>query len=251
MRDVMPSQVVAAIDELFPHAKKGLTDGKVDASRSTQLRGILNLAEAIPGALLPTNSSDYSAFVLAKSTIEETLGQWQSRGAIGSMPPAGGADAVTTLRRTLAALPDEHPPATQTDLAFIKDEELREDISLDIGAAERSLQGSEWKLCMIMAGAVIEDLLHWKLGQCDPAALKGAPKAPRELLDSWSLASMIDVAEELGVLRDANNVSSARVAKDYRNLIHPGRRARRAERPTRARAHAAIGGMYGVIDELR
>jgi hypothetical protein len=52
------------------------------------------------------------------------------------------------------------------------------------------------------------------------------------------------------MLQNANAITSAQMARDYRNLIDPGRRARRAERPTRVRAYAAIGGMYGVMDSF-
>jgi hypothetical protein len=126
--------------------------------------------------LLP---QDYSTFVQAKDTFSDTLATWIHRRATGTMPTKDGVDAVTALRRALVKLRDDCPAPRHVDLAFITDADVREDISLDIGTAERSLHASEWKPAMIMAGAVIEDLLHWRLGQFDPATLHSAATAPR------------------------------------------------------------------------
>jgi hypothetical protein len=247
----MPSQVVAALERMFPHAGANQPGASIDPSLSGKVQSLLDLVADIPEQLIVLAPQDYAAFVQATGTMRDTLATWIHRGVTGTMPSVDGFDAVTVLRRELTKLRDDFPAAAHVDLAFIADAEIREDISLDVGIAERSLHASEWKPAMIMAGAVIEDLLHWRLGQLEPAILRGAATAPAGPLDNWNLASMIDVAEELSILRNANTITSARVAKDYRNLIHPGRRARRAERPTRARAYTAIGGMYGVIDELR
>jgi hypothetical protein len=76
---------------------------------------------------------------------------------------------------------------------------------------------------------------------------QGEPVPP----DKWKLIPMIEVAEELHILQNANTIAAEQMARDHRNLIHPGRRARLAERPTRGKAYTAIGGMYGVVDELR
>jgi hypothetical protein len=256
MPTIVPSEAVIALERMFPHAMNDQPGGSIQPSHSAKIRSLLDLVNDIPEQLIVLPPQDYAAFVQAKGTISDTLGVWTHRGAIGGMPNIDGVDVVTVLRRALVKLQDDFPAPKHVDLSFISDPDVREDLSLDVGTAERSLHAGEWKPAMIMAGAVIEDLLHWKLGQVDPAKLQVATKAPRAKgkivpLDAWKLYSMIDVAEELGVLRNANTITSARVAKDYRNLIHPGRRSRKAERPTRARAYVAIGGMYGVIDELR
>ena len=69
MKSVMPSQVVATIDRLFPHAALGATDGKLDASYSTKLRGLCNLVSAVPAALVQCSPADYADYVLAIATI--------------------------------------------------------------------------------------------------------------------------------------------------------------------------------------
>jgi hypothetical protein len=136
MRSVMPSQVVAVIDRLFPHAEKESVMEK-SPSQSTKVRGLLYLVEAIPAELLLKRDRTMR-LSFSEKHVSETLALWQSRGAVGTMPPADGADAVVTLRRTLAVLPDEHPAAAHAELAFIPEDDLRESIRLDIGAAHRA-----------------------------------------------------------------------------------------------------------------
>lgn len=250
MPSMMPTQVVAALDQLFPHAATGQPGGSIQPSHSPKIQALLDLVNEIPEQLIVLDPGAYATFVHARATMRDAMAIWVSRGATGGMSNVGNVDAVTALRSALVKLRDDFPAPKHTNLAFISDDDIREDILLDVGTAERSLHHSEWKPAMVMAGAVIEDLLHLKLRQLDPALLQAAVTAPKDALDRWNLSQMIDVSEELGILRRANTLTSARLTKDYRNLIHPGRRARRSERPTRARAYTAIGGMYGVIDEL-
>jgi hypothetical protein len=252
MPAIVPSQVVVALDRIFPHAASDQRDAKIDSGSTHKLRSVLDLVNDIPEQLIVLPPQDYATFVQAKGTISDGLQIWTHRGLAGTLPNIDGVDAVTVLRRALIQLRDDYPAPKHVNLSFITDDDIREDLRLDIATAERSLHASEWKPAMIMAGAVIEDLLHWKLAR-DAAKLAGAKRGPKKSipLDNWTLESMIDVAEELGVLRNANTIASARMAKDYRNLIHPGRRARSADRPTRGKAYTSIGGMYGVIDELR
>lgn len=248
MKSVMPSQVVATIDNLFPHAARG-NAGSLDASHSTKLRGLCDLVSAIPTELVQCSDADYSALVLAVATIKQTLTQWQSRGAIGEMPPSGGADAVTALRRILAQLPDEYPPAAHADLAFIASGELRESIRTDVGAAHRANNQAEWKAATVLAGAAIEALLHWRLSREAPATLAAAPRAPKRDLNDYVLSDYINVAEDLSII-SAKTATAVLLAKDYRNLIHPGRAVRLSERCSRSTSLQALGALEAVIEAL-
>lgn len=85
-----------------------------------------------------------------------------------------GFDAVTVIRRALAKCPDEYPPSPTTELLFIKDPALRENIRQDLGASNRALSNAEWKAATVLAGAAIEALLRWRLQEPspDPAAIR-------------------------------------------------------------------------------
>jgi hypothetical protein len=146
------------------------------------------------------------------------------------MAPVAGADAVTTIRRILATLPDEYPPAAHAELQFISELDLRGSIRADVGAAHRALGGGEWKAATILAGSAIEALLHARLSQFDPMQRAAAPRAPtskgvKKDLDDFVLYDCIVVAEDLKLINGAT-ATAALLAKDYRNLIHPGRAAR-------------------------
>src|SRR5258708_18831547 len=138
------------------------------AGGGSQYLGILNLLKDVPDELIILTPTDYSELVLAKSTIEEHLAHWRSRGNVGEMALVKGFDVVTVIRRALAKCPDEFPPSTTTELLFIKDAELRENIRRDLGATERALHNAEWKAATVLAGATIEALLHWRLQEPSP-----------------------------------------------------------------------------------
>ncbi|WP_146188366.1 hypothetical protein [Methylosinus sporium] len=230
MSQVMPSQVVQTIDELFPHAAQGR------ASHSPAMTGIISLAKAIPPELISVSSNDYADFVLAISTIEYHLRVWQARGNVGGMAPVKGMDAISIIRQVLVKCPDEFPPSATTELIFIGDRELRNSIRRDLGAATRAFDNSEWKAATVLAGAAIEALLLWKLQEppLDDNAVQFAAKAvtaagkcerPKPDLDRWNLDQYIEVATHLDIIR-GDTPSAAKLAQNFRNLIHPGRAAR-------------------------
>jgi hypothetical protein len=61
-------------------------------------------------------------------------------------------------------------------------------------------------------------------------------KKPNPDLDHWELTHFIEAASELKLLQpDTSN--AARLARNFRNLIHPGRAARLAQSCNRATAY--------------
>ena len=135
MKQVMPSQVVQTIDELFPHAAKGVGNGQLEASsHGPQLLGIVSLIEDIPPELLSFSPEYYAELVLAVSAIKAHLTAWTAfAGKQRMMQPVKGRDAVTVIRRALAVCSDEYPPPSTTTLSFITDDALRENIRSDVG----------------------------------------------------------------------------------------------------------------------
>jgi hypothetical protein len=102
MAHVMPSQVVETIDDLFPHAKQVRDSTILTVSNIHQLLGVLSLLKEVPDQLIVLSPADYADLVLAKSTIEETLAVWRSRGNVGAMAHVKGLDTITVPRRALA-----------------------------------------------------------------------------------------------------------------------------------------------------
>jgi hypothetical protein len=260
MARVMPSQVVQTIDNLFSHAAANRPSGQLDQQHSSKLLGILNLLKDVPDELISLAPGDYASLVLAKSTIEEHLAIWRAQGNIGNMAHVGGFDAVTVIRRELAKCPDEYPPPVTTELLFISDVPLRENIRRDLGAINRALNNAEWKAATVLAGAAIEALLHWRLQEPTPGAVavQSAVTAlvanktiskPDSNLDRWELHHFIEVAAHLNLLKP-DTCSAARLARNFRNLIHPGRASRLAQTCDRATAYSAVGALEHVIRDL-
>jgi hypothetical protein len=261
MIKVMPSQIVQTIDELFPHAKRGVENGTLFASHGPELLGLLNLVRAIPDELINLSSVDYAEFVLITSTIEVHLETWASRGNVGQMAHVKGRDAVTALRRVLTQCPDEYRPSSAAEFLFIKDAELRESIRSDTGAVNRALSNAEWKAATVLAGATIEALLHWRLREPSPgdAAIQSAiatllssgtfNSKPHRDIDFWTLSQFIEVAAHLSLIKSDTSTAS-RLAQNFRNLIHPGRAARLNQICDRATAYSSFGALLHVIRDL-
>lgn len=260
MTKVMPSQVVQAIDEMFPHAAKGVGSNSIAASHSSQLRGILNLLSEVPPELFNLSAADYADLILARSTIETHLEIWTSRGNVGAMANVKGRDAVTVIRQALNLCPDEYPASATSELSFINDPDLRESIRLDVGAISRALYNAEWKAATVLAGATIEALLHWKIQEHPnkhevETALKTVVANNRAVQprkndpDIWDLSHFIEVAAEMKFI-DSETHTAANLARNFRNLIHPGRATRLKQRCDRGTTYSAVGALEHVIRDL-
>jgi hypothetical protein len=264
MARVMPTQVVQTIDELFPHAKGNAQWGLI-IGHSHYLVGLLRLLKDVPDELITVNSADYADLVLARSVIEETLADWKATksimGLVGEMPDVKGSNAVSIIRRVLVKCPDEFPPSGEAELIFVTDPALRDNIRSDLGAVTRALNNAEWKAATVLAGATIEALLHWRLQEPSPgaAALQDAVgelvaikkiSKPNTNIDRWELHHFIEVADKLGLL-SPDTCNAARLAQNFRNLIHPGRAARLDQTCDRGTAYSAVGALEHVIEDLR
>jgi len=259
MPTVMPSQAASTIGELFSGARSP-SQATYSPGNANALRGILAVVRQVPPELLVLPPDRYSELVLALGAIEQQLDLWTSRGEVGILQPIKGLDVLHLLWRALHACPDEYPPTSTTDLAFILDTKLQASIRLDIGAATRALQNNEWKAATVLAGATIEALLHWKLNEAPyPTQRAGAGKVvaaagklkgpPPSDFDLWGLQHFIEVAGALNVIKP-DTVKAADLARDFRNLIHPGAAARKAATCDRATAYSAVAGMENVIRDL-
>ena len=108
-----------------------------------------------------------------------------------------------------------------------------------------------------MAGSVIEALLLWAITNKTTSELVAAADACRdrkERVDGntperWTLAELLFVASDLKVITEAIR-KALDIAKDFRNLIHPGKAQRTGQRPTLGTATLAVGAMQRLIEEL-
>ena len=269
MPRVVPSQVVTFIEELFPQFKPEVPDRSqmvgLMIEQCYKFQGVLDLVDQIPSELITLDNRDYSAFVSSVSAIRIVMANPKSRGhgmLIVRLEPIsefGNINPLAILRDLLSKCPDEFPGHSTSELQFITDQQLRQNLRNDLDAVNRALTNSEWKAATVLGGAVIEALLLWALqskSDTDIATAANvlAPPRVKKKLDvksilSWYLPDYIEVAIELGITTP-DTTSQLRLAKDFRNFIHPGRAIRLGQNCNRGTALSAIAGIELLVQDL-
>jgi hypothetical protein len=265
MPRVVPSQVVDFINTLWPSSNQHDNLAGNDAG---QLAALIDIVDQIPDELLTMDSPAYARFICGKGQIKQKLvtwafesnpSRWPSLGLLPGNPPRS---PVTEIRDTLAMCPDESPAPGTSELNFIPDADFRANLRNDIGAVYRALASGEWKGATILAGSAAEALLLWALQRCTPAEITTAIATLRASNDlstnpdpnalesrEWNLYGYIQVAENLDIIEE-NTATAARLAKNFRDLIHPGRAQRLALKCDRGTAHLAVAAMALIIRDL-
>lgn len=261
MPRVVPSQVVSFIDSVYSEERsEHVSLRNIGAAN---LSAVLDLVEQIPDELLTMDKEAYGSVIRAKATIRQVLGTWTSNQNAGhpllDFSFHRSHNPLAHIRVALAKCPDESPAPGTSDLNFITDANLRTNLRNDIGAVHRALANGEWKAATVLAGSAAEALLLWALKQRPPAEITsaitdlrasgGLSTSPNSNLDWWNLYEFIQVAENLGVIKP-NTAKQTRLAKDFRNFIHPGVAQRLGEKCDRATAFSAVAGMEHVVRDL-
>jgi hypothetical protein len=128
-----------------------------------------------------------------------------------------------------------------------------------MGAVERAFANLEWKAATVLAGSVIEALLLWvldirlsdKISQSVSTLVntKVFLSKPRGTPDDWGLFEYVEIAADLKVIQE-DTAKQVRLAKDYRNLIHPARVKRKGQTCNRSTAMTAIAALDRVTEDL-
>jgi len=262
MARILPSDVVLLMDRMFPGG--GNVGGYVTLTSGnlTEVATILGVVEQVPRELLVLSSENYTGLLAAISALRAAVGYWQSgdaRHMLAQISGFGGAHVLSLIRRAMSACPDESTASVTNALSFIEDVELREALQFDMSAVDRALSNGDWKATTVLAGSVVEALLLWVLQHQAQGRLKetahqlydkgvlkrNVPSNPEE----WNLAEYIEVASTLKLI-GTDTANQARLAKDYRNLIHPGREQRLGRRCDRGAALAAVSAVLNVARDL-
>jgi len=259
MPRVVPSQVVELIDKLFP----GIENEPEGSPRSlsfndlSAVNPLVQLAEQIPAELLVMDPTAYSEYVSSLAALKSRIRMWETQGNTQPLDWIRGLrkhNPVKLIRLALEQCPDESPALGTLELNFITDAPHRERLRLDVSATNAALANGEWKAATVLAGSVVEALLLWALEQVCPAAvLKTVTQlAPRKFdqdIQKWVLAEYIDVAEQLKIIKPVT-IGHCRFAKDFRNLIHPGRAQRLGQPCNRGTALSAVAAVEHVVNDL-
>lgn len=208
------------------------------ANDASKVAGILELLSDIPNSLHPPLREDRLTFKQVIAALRQLLEDGRRGGSI-YWPTVRNNNVLTALWLLLQKCPDVAVPETAAGLEFIADHRLRESILTDISTAESTLTNGEWKAATVFAAVAMEALLL-------VAILSVNPSADAE---NWRLPRLIEEARGHGKISD-EAAKQARLAKDYRNLIHPGKEKREGQTFDRAAAYGAASALQFVVRDL-
>jgi hypothetical protein len=213
--------------------------------------GLIALVDKIPLELLSHNMRHYAELVLSVEYLRQ-----RARLALGQPPlivSLQERNALNVIWAVMEKSPDSVPSASAFDPSFISDLDLRAELHRDISEVERALQNGEWKGATVLAGSVVEALLLWALQNRKTAAEVTAAattlKISKPQIERWDLAELTPVAHALGLITERAK-TAADQAREFRNLIHPGRSQRLALKCDRATALLAAGALEAVLSDL-
>jgi len=261
MPRIVPSQVVDFISGIQLPVNNGVV--RLNYVGSPRLSAVLELVSQIPDELLTMDKLQYASFINAKAEISETLATWTANRTAGhslqAMQYGVAQNPLEVIRAILASCPDEAPSPSTSELSFILDADLRMNLRNDMGFINRALSNGEWKAATVLGGSAIEALLLWALQQQQPSAIASSitavrsagklRKQPPANLEEWNLHEYTEVAAHLGVIKD-DAAQQTRLARHFRNFIHPGVAQRLAQKCDRATALSAVAGMEHVVRDL-
>jgi hypothetical protein len=239
---VLPSQLVEAIDSLFGPNRNELDGRAVTHAHRAEVHALLALLDEVPRELIDLRSVEYLEFTRCRAVLATTLVRWNF-GEIAAARDVGGKDPVERIRRLMKQCHDDLPPA-EPELPFISDADIRLGIEDRIQAAWTDFTAREWMGSTVFASAALEALLLWALKRVK------LPETPSRPLDELHLADLIRLAVKNRVIDEACE-RQAGLAKDARNLIHPGKALRSGEACDKTTALTALTAVYRVINELR
>jgi hypothetical protein len=243
----------------FPWAMSTSPTTTAGYAEAPRIAALVDLAERLPESTLRFTAAEYRDFLWALASLRHLAKRLErgvnSAGGGWPWPPVENQNPLTRLWMLLRQCPDEGVEPSTAGLEFLPDEDLRLSIRLDISSSEVALNNGQWKAATVLAGSALEALLLWSFTRNGSPQRKSAVQHARTKLKlsgnpySWGLAEYIEMTRELGEISE-QTAKQARLAKDFRNLIHPGREIRNQMRCDRGSAHAALAALHLAIADL-
>lgn len=271
MPKITPNAVVRFIDRAFPEFRaRGL--GTLDRGAHQSLATLIALVDAIGDDVLAALTDEqHQDLLVAIEYLRVTTNRWNYPPNPGGpnivvtpFVPLANRHPVAVVLEVMEACPEEPAVAAQTRLAFLADPDLERSVAIDVASAEGAVADGRYKNACVMAGSAIEALLLWAVQRrttADHTTAVAAAQATRVALGRprlqqpdadprrWVLEQYLEVARHLPVL-SPTPADAAMLAKDFRNLIHPGRAERLQTQATRGSAGQAIAAMMLIIEDL-
>ncbi len=264
-----PSQIVEYIDNKFPYVRSSLESGRDDLSPVGKeyypvISLLSTMIEAIPSKLMILKGEalvEYSEAVEALRVAVLLWRQGDKNYTIQHIPGRKNKHPIALIRKHLSALSDEGIDPTTSSLTFITDKQFNELLRADITAVNSALDNGEWKAATVLAGSVIEAILLYVVKEYNNANSKNVSSAVQALtssniiqnvpsnIDEWTLHTLIEVAVELKIISETS-AAQCRIARGFRNLVHPGRAVRMAQVCDRGTALSAVAAVVHVVRDL-
>ncbi len=269
MPKVVPSQIVEFIDSTLPEFLSPTNRSfQMHPSVCGALNALLRLLEQLPDLLLPRDADTYALLLRSEESLRYALRRaqeqdHQSNTIVGPpiLRPDGNGEKsqVQIIHEILLTCPDEILSHHSKELQFIQEPTFRDSLLIDLEATRSALHHAEWKAATVLAGSLIESLLLWAIQQQSVAVeqargdLVGAGRLRQNTSTdplNWGLHEFVEVAEKLSLIQP-DSAKQARLAKDFRNLIHPGRTIRTQQSCGRGTALAANAAVELVLRDLQ
>lgn len=250
MRRVQPSTIIDYIDGAFPEVvrKSGAVTTPYD--RVAELKVLLRFVDDLDAAFLPAEKEPLVKLLVASEKIRNHVQGWDTHGSGYGGNLRGDSDrqnSVFVIREVLRFHCREMAvPEATAGLEFIDDPEYRQRLREDVASAESSFEDGQFKASTVLAGGVIEALILFEL-QGRSEDIQDPTLGPKRL-DERTLGELLKIARSLNLFSD-EALRAAELAKDFRNLIHPGRELRKAATCTRGTARSALAAMDLLINE--
>jgi hypothetical protein len=243
MPRVVPTQIVDFLNRTLSRP----------SLNSAEIATVIDLVNELPSEFLIISGDDYSSYRMSINAIANLIDAWGA--GRGNAPREVEAkEGLNNIRHLLSKCPDQIPAPETTELIFISDVDLRESIRNDISTANQAYVDGLWKAATVLAGSAAEALLLWaiteKKSSPDVETARAAiTPSPTENPDRWNLGDYIKVAEQLRLV-NATTAKQADLAREFRNLIHPGRANRLAKACNRGTALLALAAVEHIVEDL-
>lgn len=146
--------------------------------------------------------------------------------------------------------------------AYLADPKLIQIIERDYEELTlRLFPGGAWKNTVIMAGSILEAILHDVLSNPKRVAqtnastkgARGPGGVPIDIItgaEQWKLIHLINVAADIGLLPKEREKAIDQVLRDYRNFVHPKVEVRSKHPCTQAEAMMSVGALEAVCNHF-
>lgn len=245
---IPPSEIRNFIERFFPDRNQG-----VPVEWAGLLSAVADMVDDLDPTMLPTDSNMRAELIAAVNLIRFKVISWSSMGGGARNPdrlPGFKETPIGTIYRILEHCSDTVVPKDIPGLEFIDDNEYRQQLCRDLAEVESSINRGQWKAATVLGGALIEALLLEKLVS-EPYTTTPHYKKKKKDPNDWNLFDCLRIATEVtDPLITKDTYTLAKLAKDYRNFIHPGKAKKEGKNCTAGFAHSVKGALIRVIENL-